>query len=56
MKHARRSARTKANGNHSSSALPIAPTRGRFDRGRFDVDSFVGLACVLLLPIALWFA
>ena len=51
MKHARRSARTKANGNRSRSALPIAPTRGRF-----DVDSFVGLACVVLLPIALWFA
>ena len=25
-------------------------------RRRFDVDAFVGYACVLLLPLALWLA
>lgn len=30
---------------------PMAPSRRRF-----DIDSFVGYACVLLLPVALWLA
>lgn len=51
MKLSRRPSKSKANANRSLSALPIAPTRQRF-----DVDSFVGFACVVLLPIALWFA
>ena len=51
MKLSRRLSKSKANGNRSLFASPIAPTRHRF-----DVDSFVGLACVVLLPIALWFA
>ncbi len=51
MKASKRSSKSKANSRRSLPALPIAPTRRRF-----DVDSFVGLACVLLLPVALWFA
>jgi hypothetical protein len=51
MKLSRRSSKPKANANRSRSASRIAPTRQRF-----DVDSFVGFACVVLLPIALWFS
>ena len=35
----------------SASIGPIKPSRRRL-----DIDTFVGFACVALLPVALWFA
>lgn len=56
MKLSRRSSKSKANANRSLSASPISASPIAPTRRRFDVDSFVGFACVMLLPIALWFA